>query len=131
MRTGFLAGGMLALSLAVSLRAQDVAAPALPPPMEPAQVLAAFAPGQGREVTAAACGLCHSPVIITGKRFDADTWAEKVDHMIDKGAQVADQDYDAIVDYLAVHYGPDAPTVSAQAKVKAPVSGAGGDAAHR
>ena len=100
------AGMLLALSLAASLRAQEQAPPPLPPPLDPAQVLAAFAPGPGREVTAAACGLCHSPVIITGKQFDADKWAEVVDHMIDKGAQVRDEDYDAIVDYLAGQYGP-------------------------
>lgn len=89
-----------------SLQAQE-AAPQLPPPLtDPAQVLAAFAPGPGREVTAAACGVCHAPVIITGKRFTGDKWAEVVDHMIDKGAQVKDADYDTIVDYLERSYGP-------------------------
>ena len=85
------------------------AQPTPPPPVDPAQVLAAFAPGEGRETTATACGACHSPVIITGKRLDADHWAQVVDQMIDRGATVADKDYDAIVNYLASHYGPAAP----------------------
>lgn len=95
------------LPLAAAVHAQGGAAPAAPPPppLDPAQVLAAFAPGDGREVTAAACGACHSPVIITGKKLDADAWAEKVDQMIGRGAPVEDKDYDTIVDYLARHYG--------------------------
>lgn len=79
----------------------------MPPPLDPEQVLAAFAPGPGREVAAKACGTCHAPTIITGKRFSDEKWAETVDHMIDKGAQVADKDYDIIVGYLVQHYGPE------------------------
>lgn len=81
--------------------------PPPPPPLDPAQVLAAFAPGQGQETTAAACGACHAPSLITGKKLDADAWAQLVDQMISRGAPVEDKDYDTIVDYLARHYGPD------------------------
>jgi (2Fe-2S) ferredoxin len=57
-------------------------------------------------VTAAACGACHSPSLITGKKLDADAWAQMVDQMIGRGAPVEDKDYDTIVDYLARNYGP-------------------------
>ena len=99
-----LALGLIPLAALVRAEAEPPSPP--PPPLDPAQVLSAFAPGEGREQTAAACGACHSPVIITGKKLDEDGWAQVVDHMIDKGAQVTDANYDAIVTYLAAHYGP-------------------------
>ncbi|MBC2651601.1 hypothetical protein [Novosphingobium aerophilum] len=89
------------------LRAEPVPAQAAPPPpLDPAQVLAAFAPGPGREVTAAACGQCHAPSLITGKHLDSEAWAQLVDQMISRGAPVEDKDYDTIVDYLTRNYGP-------------------------
>ncbi len=94
-------------SLAASLSAQEAPLVQLLPPLPPEQVLAAFAPDKGREQTAASCGLCHAPAMITGKHFSADKWAETVDHMVDKGAKVSDADYDTIVDYLARNYGPE------------------------
>ena len=96
---GLLGSGLL-------LRAQPVPAQAPPPPLDPAQVLAAFAPGPGREATATACGQCHAPSLITGKRLDGEAWAQLVDQMISRGAPVEDKDYDTIVDYLARNYGP-------------------------
>lgn len=99
----FVAMPLILASFAQTVTAQT----APPPPLEPDQVLAAFAPGPGREVTAAACGSCHSPSLITGKKLDADGWALMVDQMIGRGAPVEDKDYDAIVDYLAHNYGPD------------------------
>ncbi len=93
--------------LAASLSAQEVTPVQLLPPLPPEQVIAAFAPDKGREQTAASCGLCHAPAMITGKRYSADKWAETVDHMVDKGAKVSDADYDTIVDYLARNYGPE------------------------
>ncbi|MBC2661486.1 cytochrome c [Novosphingobium flavum] len=95
------------LGSAVLARAEPAAIPAAPPPpLDPAQVLAAFAPGPGREVTAAACGQCHAPSLITGKHLDSEAWAQLVDQMISRGAPVEDKDYDTIVDYLTRNYGP-------------------------
>ncbi|WP_313806253.1 hypothetical protein [Sphingobium sp.] len=93
-------------SLALAQSQPQPAPAAPPPPLDPAQALAAFAPGEGREVTATTCGACHSPVIITSKKLDGQGWAQIVDQMIDKGAQVQDQDYNTIVTYLAKSYGP-------------------------
>ncbi|MBC2669012.1 hypothetical protein ACFOON_08570 [Novosphingobium piscinae] len=97
--TGLLGGGLL-------LRADPIPAQPAPPPLDPAAVLAAFAPGPGREVTATACGACHAPSLITGKRLDSEAWAQLVDQMISRGAPVEDKDYDTIVDYLTRNYGP-------------------------
>jgi len=98
----FVSGAAL-LGLAASLRAQEQVQ--LLPPLPPEEVIAAFAPDAGRSETAAACGMCHAPAMVTGKHFTAEKWAEVVDQMTDKGAKVRDQDYDTIVDYLARNYG--------------------------
>jgi competence protein ComEA len=98
---------VLALCLALASFGRTVTVEAAPPaPLQLEQVTAAFAPGPGRSETVAACGACHSPSLITGKRFNADAWAQIVDQMIGRGAPVADKDYDAIVDYLSRNYGP-------------------------
>ena len=117
MRSGFGSAAVLALApLAVFAAAQAQTAPAAPPPaptpavvlapLSPEQALAAFAPGEGREVTAKACGTCHQPALIIGKKYDAENWSRVVDQMVDRGAVVADADYDTVVNYLAAHYGP-------------------------
>lgn len=103
---------LAALPLAIALLIQAAPSPAqdgavAEPLTDPDQVLAAFAPGPGREETAAACGACHAPSLITGKKLNAEAWAQTVDQMIGRGAQVADKDYDVIVEYLAHNYGPE------------------------
>ena len=128
MRATILAASVCVLALAGSLRAQEQVV--LLPPLPPEEVLAAFNPGPGRAETAASCGLCHAPAIITGKHYSADKWAAVVDHMVDRGAKVSDADYDTIVDYLARHYGPVTAAVSVQAG-SASGSGAASVPAHR
>lgn len=111
-----LVGALLAMLAAAQAQTPSVPAalpasgpasgPAVMAPLSPDQVLTAFAPGDGREVTAMACGACHQPTLITGKHYDAENWSRVVDQMIDRGAVVADADYDTVINYLAAHYGP-------------------------
>lgn len=106
-RLHFLAALPLAFALLIEAAPSLAQNGAVAEPLaDPDQVLAAFAPGPGREVTAAACGACHSPTLITGKKLNAEAWAQTVDQMIGRGAAVEDKDYDVIVDYLARNYGP-------------------------
>lgn len=115
-KTALVCAVALALGeVAASLSAQEAPPVQILPPLPPEQVLAAFAPDHGREQTAASCGLCHAPAMITGKHYTADKWAETVDHMVDKGAKVSDADYDTIVDYLARNYGPEKLAVTSPA----------------
>jgi hypothetical protein len=44
--------------------------------------------------------------MITSKRRTRQQWSDVVDQMINKGAQVSDEDYDVIVAYLARTYAP-------------------------
>jgi competence ComEA-like helix-hairpin-helix protein len=55
--------------------------------------------GPGKELVLKKCVSCHS--IQTG-----DEWAQIVSTMVGRGAVVSDDDADAIVDYLAAHFGP-------------------------
>ncbi len=52
------------------------------------------------------CANCHMPTILDGKHYSAEKWAEVTDQMISRGAQVTDEEYDALVGYLARVYGP-------------------------
>ncbi len=54
-----------------------------------------------------ACSGCHELTLLEGKHYAPDKWAEVTDQMISRGAQVDDADYDAVVAYLARHYGPE------------------------
>jgi mono/diheme cytochrome c family protein len=112
-----------AASLATVLQAQEQVQ--ILPPLPPEEVLAAFVPDNGRSETAASCGLCHAPVMITGKHYTADKWAETVDHMVDKGAKVSDADYDTIINYLSRNYGPE------KLAVTSPAAGAASGSAPR
>ena len=100
---------MRLLAFAMMLAGAAVAGSALAeetPPVAAAPVAdSTFAEGEGQPQVAAACAACHPAMIITGKRFSEEKWAEVVDQMIDKGAVVSDADYDVIVAYLARTYG--------------------------
>lgn len=63
-----------------------------------------LAPGAGVEVVQTTCTVCHPPAMITSKRRTPQQWRDVVDQMINKGAQVSDEDYDVIVSYLARSY---------------------------
>ncbi len=52
------------------------------------------------------CANCHLPTILEGKHYSADKWGEVTDQMISRGAPVTDEEYDALVGYLARVYGP-------------------------
>jgi hypothetical protein len=64
-----------------------------------------FIPGAGVATVQAKCTACHPSTMITTRRFTAQGWAQVVDQMIDKGAQVSEADYAVIVTYLAKAYG--------------------------
>ena len=65
---------------------------------------AEFPAGPGQAVVRAACAPCHAITVVTSARKSETEWANTVDAMITRGAQVADEDYDAIVDYLARNF---------------------------
>jgi competence protein ComEA len=66
--------------------------------------------GPGKDVVQRDCLSCHNVHITTSKRGDEDDWANTVSQMIGRGANISDDDADTIVEYMAAHFGPSAPT---------------------
>ena len=92
--TGILAALSLAGLLAASLPATVKAADDLPE-------------GPGKEVVLKVCTQCHGVAEFTSKRNTRAEWDEEVDKMAARGAKASDDEFDAIVTYLAKNFGKD------------------------
>jgi quinoprotein glucose dehydrogenase len=53
------------------------------------------------------CGQCHAFEIVTRQRRTHQQWVGQIESMIAKGARISNDQFDAIADYLAEHYGVD------------------------
>jgi mono/diheme cytochrome c family protein len=61
---------------------------------------------QGEAVLARACRPCHGTDLMEQQRLPRAGWVREVDKMIRWGAQVSDDEKDALVDYLTATWGP-------------------------
>jgi cytochrome c len=70
-----------------------------------------FHPAYGAQRTYDYCTACHSEMIIAQQGQDRDGWDDILVWMVeDMGmGELAPEDREVILDYLAVHYGPDRP----------------------
>lgn len=64
-----------------------------------------FAAGAGAAETNEACTVCHGADQVINASYDAEGWADTVDRMMSYGAEVSDEDFETIVNYLAANYG--------------------------
>ncbi|WP_206240298.1 hypothetical protein [Novosphingobium terrae] len=71
----------------------------------PTPAPATLTPGAGMEAVQTTCTVCHPAAMITGKHLTRQQWSDLVDQMINKGAQVSDENYDVILSYLSRNYG--------------------------
>ena len=62
--------------------------------------------GSGKAQIMQACSACHTVAQMTSHRQSTPQWADTVDQMIARGAQVSDEDYTIIVAYLGKNFGP-------------------------
>ena len=62
--------------------------------------------GPGKDKIMEACTACHAITEITTHRRPKAQWAETMDLMIGRGAQVSDGDYPAVLEYLGTHFAP-------------------------
>jgi competence ComEA-like helix-hairpin-helix protein len=62
--------------------------------------------GAGKDAFASVCTQCHGLDRITPLRRSAEVWKNTVDEMRSKGASGTEQEFTAIVDYLARNFGP-------------------------
>jgi outer membrane protein assembly factor BamB len=51
------------------------------------------------------CAQCHSFEVVAQSRRTRRQWEAQIESMIAKGAKISDEDFDAIADYLAAHFG--------------------------
>jgi competence ComEA-like helix-hairpin-helix protein len=64
---------------------------------------------ENRKLLTKVCGGCHKLDIVTNHRGNKDQWRATIEAMVIKGADATDDEFNAIIDYLAKHYGPDRP----------------------
>jgi DNA uptake protein ComE-like DNA-binding protein len=63
--------------------------------------------GAGKEQTLRLCGTCHEAAKATSVKLTRDGWIETIDRMKAFGAAGPDEDFAAVLEYLAVHFKGD------------------------
>ena len=96
-------GSLLTVTLVVCARGDEAGKPETAHPDHVAQRL-----------LAAHCTVCHSIELIVQQRLDRDHWGTLVKKMSSWGAQVSESEQEALVDYLASRYHPNAGPVLAE-----------------
>jgi competence protein ComEA len=101
----FLASSAALLSvLATVVGTAQEPAPAAQPPQSAGAPMTLPA-GPGADVFQRVCVLCHPPDRIVSVRKTKTEWEEVLDKMITRGAQVNDDNYGTIEEYLLRNYG--------------------------
>lgn len=62
--------------------------------------------GAGKAQVEAACYACHSADLLVQQRLTDKQWTAAVEKMMRWGADVKPENKQAVIDYLARHYGP-------------------------
>jgi competence protein ComEA len=62
--------------------------------------------GAGKDVVVKVCTVCHDTARIISKKWSKAEWNDLVDKMAARGAMATDEEFDAIVTYLAKNFGP-------------------------
>lgn len=63
--------------------------------------------GPGKVTMQKICSGCHAPEIVLGRRDTKEGWAQVVSNMVDRGANGTDDEFNAIIDYLAANFPKD------------------------
>jgi cytochrome c5 len=62
--------------------------------------------GAGKDLVVKVCTVCHDAARIVSKKWTKAEWNDLVDNMARRGAMATDDEFDAIVTYLAKNFGP-------------------------
>ena len=65
--------------------------------------------GPGKEQTQKVCGGCHQPERAASVRLTREGWQEVIGDMIKRGAKGSDEEFAAVLDYLAKNFLGEAP----------------------
>jgi mono/diheme cytochrome c family protein len=71
------------------------------------------APHPGKALLAAKCFQCHTDTIFRDQRQDQRAWEATLYRMVGRGALWTKEEIDAMAEYLAIDYGPQAPKPAA------------------
>ena len=63
--------------------------------------------GPGKEQTLRVCGTCHEAAKATSVKLTLEGWTETIDRMKAFGAAGPDEDFAAVLEYLATHFKGD------------------------
>lgn len=63
-------------------------------------------PGAGKPIVERACVTCHSLDVVTSERGTTAHWAQVINQMVGRGADLSDPEIDTVVKYLSSHFGP-------------------------
>jgi competence protein ComEA len=63
--------------------------------------------GPGKEPTLRLCGTCHEAAKATSVKLTREGWIETIDRMKAFGAEGADEEFAAVLEYLATHFKGD------------------------
>ena len=72
--------------------------------------------GQGRALVQSACTQCHGIDVIVRQRRSREDWTDVVSRMVGNGAELSDEDYNQVVQYLAMNLGPISQSAAASRK---------------
>jgi len=107
--------GLLAATIAVSAQQAPGPAPqepsaatpsaATPSAATPSAATQPAADAKGAATFARVCSLCHDGARILSNRRSKSQWTEVIEKMMERGAQVSDDDFTEVMDYLLRHYG--------------------------
>jgi competence protein ComEA len=61
--------------------------------------------GPGKQTVERVCSACHDLDTATGARHTRAEWRALVNAMVDRGAKATDEEFGAIVEYLAINVG--------------------------
>jgi competence protein ComEA len=64
--------------------------------------------GKGKAAVQHMCGgACHELDVVINERLSKQGWTNTVDTMISRGATGTDEEIESVIDYLALHFGPE------------------------
>ena len=100
----------LVLSLAFLMGGAMISSVAMRAPIRTqAQPIDQLPDGAGKPIVQRACTTCHTLNVITTRRASQPEWAKTVDDMVNRGADLSDDDIDKVVDYLSTNFKPTSP----------------------
>ncbi|SDF06162.1 hypothetical protein SAMN05444167_1277 [Terriglobus roseus] len=86
---------LLVITLCISTYAQSQA---------PQTASSDLPPGEGKAVVQRACTTCHTSGTISRKRATAAEWSATVDEMVNRGAELSDEEIVTVGRYLAASF---------------------------